>query len=346
MRFITVLLFSFATIFYMVLSDRENKFFDETRDHHTKYGFINPYLNIKDQNKKFSDLFRMMKSDRPNPIKQIIDFVDIDKVNQNIGARKKFVTWIGHSTMLLHVGGKTILTDPIFSDRCSPVQFIGPKRYTQPSIHIQSLPKIDIVLISHNHYDHLDKQTVRILSDDSSTIWFIPLGLEQWLRNENVKNIIEMDWLDEHSFENVEVVCLPSQHWSKRNLFKSFDTLWSSWSVTIDSFKFWFAGDTGYNEIQFKEIGNSYGPFDLSAIPIGAYEPRWFMKNFHVQPEESILIHRDVKSIKSIGMHFGTFVLTTEPIDDPPKKLNKILENDKSLIDNFIIPKHGVIYDL
>ena len=192
----------------------------------------------------------------------------------------------------------------------------------------------------------MDKNTIKYLKKDTTTTWFVPLGLASWLEKEHVKNIIELDWHDKYLLGNVEVVCTPYQHWSKRNLFKSFDTLWSSWYVKIDNFKFWFAGDTGYNEFQFKEIGDSYGPFNLAAIPIGAYEPRWFMKNFHVNPEESMSIHKDVKSLKSIGMHFGTFVLTTEPINEPSKEIVKIIEKNKKLNDQFIVPEHGVIYDL
>ena len=287
-----------------------------------------------------------MTTDRPKPRYQVSEKINIDELDKNILYGKNFITWIGHSTMLLHLDGKVILTDPIFSDRCSPVQFAGPKRYTSPSIDIKSLPRIDIVLISHNHYDHLDKNTIKALKNDSSTFWYVPLGLEQWFKALGVENVFELDWFDERNFEDVNIVCLPSQHWSKRSLFKSFDTLWSSWSVKIGDYKFWFAGDTGYNEIQFKEIGDNYGPFDLSAIPIGGYEPRWFMKNFHVQPEESILIHKDIKSRKSIGMHFGTFLLTTEPIDNPSKRIKEILTREIEIRGEFIIPEHGRIYDL
>ena len=155
-----------------------------------------------------------------------------------------------------------------------------------------------------------------------------------------------MDWFEEQNKSNVQITCLPSQHWSKRSLFKSFDTLWSSWLIQVGSFKFWFAGDTGYNDIQFKQIGDRYGPFDLTAIPIGAYEPRWFMKNFHVNPSESISIHKDVKSKKSIGMHFGTFVLTTEPVMEPVKKIKHLIAEDKSFEGEFLIPRQGIFYSI
>ena len=346
MKLIFAFTLTFLALLFIFFSKSNNEHFDASKLHHTNYGFVNPYLKSINQKKKFSDLLNMMKTERPNPNFKSVDLIKLDELNKKINNKKNFITWIGHSTMLLHIEGKIILTDPIFSERCSPVQFVGPKRYTPASTDIKKLPKIDVVLISHHHYDHLDKNSVRVLSRDTATIWFVPLGLKKWLSNENVKKVVELDWLDKYVFQNIVVNCLPSQHWSKRNIFKSFDTLWASWSVKIGDFNFWFAGDTGYNEIQFKEIGDQFGPFDLSAIPIGAYEPRWFMKNFHINPEESILIHKDVKSVKSIGMHFGTFVLTTEPIEDPINKMNEIMENDSSIINQFIVPKHGVLYDL
>ena len=323
-----------------------NPHYNPDKAHHTLTGFKNPYLNQDSQRKNFSDLFKMMTTERPDPKPQMEKDLSIDSIIQKINNNKSFITWIGHSTMLLHANGKTILTDPIFSDRCSPVQFLGPKRYSYPTIYIESLPKIDLVVISHNHYDHLDKNSVKSLGKDSATVWYVPLGLKKWFNQLNIKNVIELDWFDEERQDNVKIICLPSQHWSKRSLFKSFDTLWSSWFIKIGNFKFWFAGDTGYNKIQFKHIGDNYGPFDLTAIPIGAYEPRWFMKDFHVNPEESIFIHNDTKSKKSIGMHFGTFVLTTEPILEPVQKIKNIITNDENFKGEFIIPKSGVIYSL
>ena len=309
-------------------------------------GFKNPYLKQDNQRKSFSDLFKMMTTERPNPSPQIEKKLSIDSMIQKINNNNNFITWVGHSTMLLHINGKTILTDPIFSDRCSPVQFLGPKRYSFPTIDIESLPKIDLIVISHNHYDHLDKNSVKNLGKDPLTVWYVPLGLKKWFDKLNITNVIELDWFEERKQDNVEIICLPSQHWSKRSAFKSFDTLWSSWLLKIGNFKFWFAGDTGYNKIQFKQIGDDYGPFDLSAIPIGAYEPRWFMKDFHVNPEESIFIHKDIKSKKSIGMHFGTFVLTTEPVIEPIEKIKNIITNDENFEGEFMIPESGVIYPL
>ena len=203
MKLLITSIFSLSAILFISLSNNKNLYFDVSKSHHTKSGFTNPYINLDNQNKSFSDLFRMMQTDRLIPI------------NRDINDGKNFVTWIGHSTMLLNINGKTILTDPIFSERCSPVQFVGPKRYTKPSINLESLPDVDFVLISHNHYDHLDKNTIKYLKKDTTTTWFVPLGLASWLEKEHVKNIIELDLHDKYLLGNVEVVCTPSQHWSK-----------------------------------------------------------------------------------------------------------------------------------
>ena len=341
-----IICFTIATAGLILNIKHTNPYFDPKKSHHTATGFKNPYLISNDQRKSFSDLFKMMITKRPNPKIDEVKQLDLDSLSQKIKKGKNFITWVGHSTMLLHVNGKTVLTDPIFSDRCSPVQFLGPKRYLAPSIKIKSLPKIDLIVISHSHYDHLDKNSVKNLGKDSSTIWFVPLGLKTWFNNIGIENVFEMDWFEEQKTSNINIICLPSQHWSKRSLLKSFDTLWSSWFIKIGAFKFWFAGDTGYNEIQFKQIGDNYGPFDLTAIPIGAYEPRWFMKNFHINPKESISIHKDVKSKKSIGMHFGTFVLTTEPVLEPIEKIKSLVAEDKSFEGEFVIPETGIFYTI
>ena len=244
------------------------------------------------------------------------------------------MTWIGHSTLLVQANGKAILTDPIFSQRASPVSFAGPKRYTQPAIGIEDLPKIDLVVISHNHYDHLDKDTVLAIGD--KTHWCVPLGVKAWFTNLGITQVTEFDWWTQKEINGVVVQATPSQHWSARGIFDRFDTLWASWSLQMGDFKTWFAGDTGYNPVQFKEIGDRSGPFDLAMIPIGAYEPRWFMKDFHVNPEEAVLIHQDVRSKYSVGMHWGTFPLTAEPVTQPPVNLRSALKKHKLSEEEFV----------
>jgi len=185
-------------LFGLVLNFKTpNPYYNPNKNHHTSTGFKNPYLKQGNQRKSFSDLFKMMAAERPNPKPQIEKNLSIDSMIQKINSNNNFITWVGHSTMLLHINGKTILTDPIFSDRCSPVQFLGPKRYSFPTIDIKSLPKIDLIVISHNHYDHLDKNSVKNLGKNPLTIWYVPLGLKKWFDRLNIKNVIELDWFEE-----------------------------------------------------------------------------------------------------------------------------------------------------
>lgn len=229
------------------------------------------------------------------------------------------LTWLGHSTVLLQYRGINVLTDPILSDRASPFAAIGPRRYTPQPLAVTELPRIDAVVVSHNHYDHLDLNTVRALGN--SPHWFIPLSNGRWFADQGITNVTELDWWQGAQLGELQVMATPSQHWSKRGMFDTNESLWASWVVQWSDFKFWFAGDTGYNDVQFKQIGERAGPFDLAAIPIGAYSPRWFMQTQHVNPHEAVTIHREIRSEYSFGIHWGTYVLTTEPVDEPPRRL-------------------------
>ena len=229
------------------------------------------------------------------------------------------LTWLGHSTVLLQYQGITVLTDPILSDRASPFPALGPRRYTPAPLAMTELPRIDVVVISHNHYDHLDQETVRALGN--SPHWFVPLANGRWFAEQGITHVTELDWWQGARLGQLQVMATPSQHWSKRGLFDTNESLWASWVVQWPDYKFWFAGDTGYNEVQFKQIGERAGPFDLAAIPIGAYSPRWFMQTQHVNPDEAVTVHREIRSAYSFGIHWGTYVLTTEPVDEPPRRL-------------------------
>eukprot|EP01111_Echinosteliopsis_oligospora_P013446 TRINITY_DN4828_c0_g1_i1.p1 TRINITY_DN4828_c0_g1~~TRINITY_DN4828_c0_g1_i1.p1 ORF type:complete len:350 (-),score=78.01 TRINITY_DN4828_c0_g1_i1:27-1076(-) len=248
-------------------------------------------------------------------------------------------TWIGHASMYVQMEGVNIMTDPVFSDRCSPVQFAGPRRYRKTPCKIQELPKPDIVLISHNHYDHLDLQSVKDIGD--GPIWIVPAGLKSWFANVGIRTVIEMEWWQEVKVGEINIVAFPCQHWSTRTSFDAFETLWCSFGLFGSHKKFYFSGDTGYNNTVFKLQGDLYGPFDLACIPIGAYEPRWFMEPQHVNPAEAVLIHEEIKSKKSIGMHWGTFVLTDEPVLEPPVKLAEELRQKDLHDDDFVVVNIG-----
>jgi len=249
------------------------------------------------------------------------------------------VTWIGHATALVQMEGVNFLTDPVWCERASPFSFAGPKRYRQTPLPLSELPPISFVVVSHDHYDHLDHSTVVALGN--KTKWYVPKGLKAWFNKNGVSNVEELGWWEKARFnEDIEVVCTPAQHWSKRNLLGRRKTLWGSWSIIGKQKRVFFSGDTGYCSV-FKAIGRHYGPFDLSLIAIGAYCPRDFMRPQHVDPFEAVAMHRELRSKCSVGIHWGTFILTTEPEDEPPKKLLEALNKEGLDPSQFIVTNIG-----
>ena len=230
-------------------------------------------------------------------------------------------TWIGHATLLIQLDGLNILTDPHWSDRASPVSFAGPKRLVPPGLRFEHLPPIHLVLISHDHYDHLDVQTVRRLARLHRPQFLVPLRLQQWFEEMEVPNVRELDWWDSQKIQDSVVTCVPVQHFSGRTLWDRNRRLWSGWAVQGNSGHFFFAGDTGYYPELFKEIRRRLGAFDLAAIPIGAYLPPYMMKFVHSTPEQALQILSDIGAERFLAMHWGTFDLADEPIGEPPKRL-------------------------
>ncbi len=228
------------------------------------------------------------------------------------------VTWIGHSTLLVQLDHVTFLTDPIWSERASPVPGMGPRRLVEPGVALESLPKIDFVVISHNHYDHLDLPTLRALARHSpETRFLVPLGNGELLRDAGISRVEELDWGGTAEHGAVTIHCLPSQHWSRRGMFDERRSLWAAWAVTGPGRRFYFTGDSGYYD-GFERTGRSLGPFDLAAVPIGAYRPEALMRPAHLDPEEAVRAGRDVGARQLVAIHFGTFDLADEPIDEPP----------------------------
>jgi len=294
--------------------------------HHTATGFRNPYINDPDKTvfhylamKYFGNDIWADHFDRAGEV----PIIDLEEKTIHTYSEDLRVNWLGHSSFLLQWKNINILTDPIFANRASPISFAGPLRYVPHVIDYNKLPPIDYVIISHNHYDHLDKTAINQLGNKPEYI--VPLRLKSWFLNNGITStrIKELDWWDTISFSNVVFQALPSQHWSARGLFDRRKTLWASWRINLKGVSIWFAGDTGYNNRQFREIGKKLGPVDLALIPIGGYLPRSFMRPYHVNPAEALKIHKDVKAKQSIGMHWGTFPLTAEGPGDPLKELNK-----------------------
>ena len=256
-----------------------------------------------------------------NPVPSAIP----DRVEAGIRA-----TYINHATILIQVDGLNILTDPIWSERASPITFAGPKRIRAPGIELSDLPEIDLVLISHNHYDHLDTATLRQLRQQQSKEPIIVSGLGNaaLLRSLGYDQAIELDWSDSTSVEGATVHFVECQHRSARGIFDQMRTLWGSFVIETSQGNIYFAGDTGYSP-HFKEQGERFGSFALSILPIGAYEPRWFMKDIHLNPEEAVQAHIDLNSKQSLGMHFGVFQLTWEPVDQPVTDLDAALQANR-----------------
>ena len=227
------------------------------------------------------------------------------------------ITWLGHATFLIKINKTTILTDPFLTDHAGPF-LVGPKRFVEPGISIKKLPKIDIILISHNHYDHLDTKTLRRIKDKQNIKVIVPLKLKKIIENQGYKLIKEVDWYDEMNINNnVKLKCLPAIHWSRRLGQERNETLWCSYSIYANNKKIYFSGDTAYGKV-FLDIANKAGSFDLSIVPIGSYEPREMMRTSHATPEEAVQVTKDIQSNNILGMHWGTIRLSAEDLWEPP----------------------------
>ncbi len=311
--------------------------------HHARSGFKNPYPGYKEQGlkelMKWLIWDRLIKNEKSNEADSVVfELAKNDPAWLQKNQNKFSITWVGHASLLIQIEGLNILTDPVWSNTVSPVSFIGPPRLTQPGIALDSLPPIDVVVISHDHYDHLDVETLKALGNEP--LYLIPLGIGSFLEDLDITNYQELDWWDEITFNGIRFVCTPTQHFSGRTMFDRNRTLWCSWAIIGNNSRLYFTGDTGYFP-GFKEIGERFGPFDVAAIPIGAYKPRWFMAPVHVDPIEAVDVYLDVKARYFVPIHWGTFQLSDEPITDPPKVLMKEVSFRKLDEKLFKVLKHG-----
>ncbi len=231
------------------------------------------------------------------------------------------VTWVGHSTLLVQLDGVNVLIDPQWSQRASPVSFAGPRRMTPPGLDFDRLPPIHLVLISHDHYDHLDVATVRRLAVRHHPRFLAPLGFRAWFADLGIDDVHELDWWGSRVERGVTFTCVPAQHFSGRTLFDQNRRLWSGWTIAGARKRLFYSGDTAYYAPYSTEVGARLGPFDLAAVAIGAYLPPRIMKPSHADPAEALQIARDVGAQRFLGVHWGTFDLADEPPDDPPRRL-------------------------
>ncbi|WP_285413157.1 MBL fold metallo-hydrolase [Variovorax sp. efr-133-TYG-130] len=342
-----------------------NPYYDASRRHHRPDGFQDNYVEFKPKN-FFTDVLlgwqipSWFKGLPPAPeAPPPVVAPDLAFIVSNTGAQARpAATFIGHATVLVQVptanGSLNVLTDPVFGERASPVSFVGPKRFQPPGVALKDLPRIDLVLISHNHYDHLDEASVKALNAQAGgpPLFVVPLGIKPWLAERGVTNAVELDWWDSVTLpatpsaqalvqrngagidagansDAVQVFLTPAQHWSARGLGDRMKTLWGGFALLSPKLHVFYSGDTGYSK-DFADIQARLAPrqadaqgggFDLALLPVGAYEPRWFMKDQHVNPDESVRIHRELHARRSLGVHWGTFSLTDEALDQPPKDL-------------------------
>jgi N-acyl-phosphatidylethanolamine-hydrolysing phospholipase D len=302
---------------------------DPTSHHRPGGGYQNPWPDTAVSG--FRDFLRWRLVERrsqpiaPNPSRDSLPRRQPSIVTPRAEHGYRSLTWIGHSTVLLQLGPVNVLTDPVWGERASPLQWIGPRRLMSPGLDFDALPPLDVVLLSHNHYDHLDAGTVRrIAGRFPDTPWLCPLGLGQLLHSFGVREVIERDWWQTFETSAFSATCAPAQHFSARWIGDRNDTLWCSWVIQADGARVFFAGDTALHPA-FADIGARLGAFDLVMLPIGAYEPRWFMRRVHMNPEDAVAAYRALVNGAAaappcFAMHWGTFRLTDEPVEEPPAR--------------------------
>ena len=320
---ICILIIFFVFNSSLVLSDYEN-------------------TNGKPIEKSFQDLLKWATDD----IETKIDYIEISNDWESLDFEEddNYGVWVGHSTFLIKKNGITILTDPVFSDRASPFKNIGPKRLIPPAIPLKKLPEIDFITISHNHYDHLDIRSLKDLYTlNSNTIFLVPAGDKKLLERQKIENVYEYEWWEGYLSDELKITFTPVQHWSKRGLFDRNKSLWGGWFFEFNDFSIFHAGDTGYSE-DFKSTRIKLGSPKYAFIPIGAYDPEWFMAESHVNPEDAVQIMLDLGAENSFGMHWATFKLTDEDTLEPRERLDAEVKNKK--INSFIAPIPGTIINL
>ena len=275
-------------------------------------------------------------------------------------AMQPAATWIGHATVLVQMGGVNLVTDPVFSERASPVSFAGPRRHQPPALALAELPRVDVVLVSHNHYDHCDVASLRALASQpgGAPLFVVPLGVRALLAENGIERVAELDWWQSVKVDGaagqVEVVLVPVQHWSGRRLDDRMKSLWGGYAVFAPELHLYYGGDTGYSpdfadtraRFASRQSSERGGGFDLALLPIGAYEPRWFMQTSHVNPDEAVRAHVDLGAKRSLGIHWGTFPLTDEPLDQPPRALAEARTTHRVSDDVFVTMPIGATLKL
>jgi N-acyl-phosphatidylethanolamine-hydrolysing phospholipase D len=314
-------------------------------------GFQNPWPSARLHGfldfLKWSVIERRRSPRRPDPDPSVFVRATPEYVMPRASPEQFTLTWVGHTSFLIQMDGLNVLTDPMWSDRASPVQFAGPRRWVPPAVDFDRLPPIDAVILSHDHYDHLDSATVsRLAARYPAAKWFVPLGLAEFLRRRGADDITESDWWHESRLENIALTCVPAQHFSGRTVGRRNTTLWCGWTLRSTAVSLFFAGDTALHP-EFEAIAARCGPFDLAILPIGAYEPRWFMGAVHMNPEDCVDAVRQLdvaqqgRRLVMVASHWGTFKLTDEPMNEPPERMRQVWTSAGRPREDLRVMRHG-----
>ncbi|MBD0725850.1 MBL fold metallo-hydrolase [Flavobacterium sp. L1I52] len=303
-------------------------------DHCDGKKFFNTTLE-KQFSPSLNDIFRMMKEGRPKWPDDVTT-LGTPVLNKKLNKNDFSITFVNHATFLIQTSELNILTDPVWSNRVSPLSWFGPKRIRKPGIEINELPRIDIILISHNHYDHMDLETLKKLNSKFSPLVIVPIGDRPLIESIGISNVKELDWWESLKInQNAKVTFTPSQHSSARGLFDKDESLWGSFFIQFDNRGIYFGGDSGYST-HFKEIKKRICPPDVAILGIGAYAPSYFMEKVHMNPDEAVSAHKDLNAGLSIAMHHGTFQLASEGYEQPLTDLKKALLRENISNDIFI----------
>jgi L-ascorbate metabolism protein UlaG (beta-lactamase superfamily) len=294
-------------------------FHGPTSDHFDGMHFFNPGAPA---GRSFADFLRWQRTRRATAWPSWREHPGTGSAPAAPAADEMAVTFINHVTFLIQLPGLNLLTDPVFAERASPVQWAGPRRVHAPGVRLDQLPAIDVVFVSHNHYDHMDLSTLRVLARTHGSLFLTGLGNGAYLQQQGITPVVELDWWEQTSLHGAQLSFTPAQHWSSRGPGGRNHTLWGGLWIGKGAHSLYFAGDTGYSR-GFVDIRRRYGPPEVALLPIGAYEPRWFMSNQHMNPDDAVRAHIDLAARTSVAMHFGCFQLTDEGIDDPAEALER-----------------------